>query len=58
MECQFFLQGADSGYIPITLAAQPVDAIPFNRLIRQYFPKRTDLYDRTQSEPKQGFRFV
>jgi len=35
--------------------AQPVDATAFNRLIGQYFPKRTDLYGSTQSEPKQGF---
>src|SRR5579864_9365346 len=37
-----------------TVPAQPVDATPSNRLIRQYFPSRIDLYGSTQSEPKQG----
>jgi len=37
-----------------SLAAQPVDATPFNRLIQQYFPQKTNLYGSTQSEPKQG----
>ena len=37
-----------------TMPAQPVDATPSNRLIRQYFPSRIDLYGSTQSEPKQG----
>lgn len=34
--------------------AQPVDATPSNRLIRRYFPRRTDLSGSTRSKPSQG----
>jgi hypothetical protein len=36
---------------------QPVDATPSNRQTQQFFPMKSDLYVRIQSEPKQGFCF-
>src|SRR5207244_10001895 len=36
------------------LPAQRVDATPSNALIRQYFPGRSDLFDRPRSKPSQG----
>jgi hypothetical protein len=36
------------------MPAQPVDATPSNRLIRQYFPWKTDLFGCTRSKPSQG----
>jgi hypothetical protein len=36
------------------LPAQPVDATPSNALIRQCFPRRSDLFGCTRSKPSQG----
>ena len=56
------------GAIPATLisigaeferaTAQPVDATPYNQLLRQYFQSRIDLYGGTQSESKRGFILI
>jgi hypothetical protein len=37
------------------MPVQPVDATPYNQLIREYFPSRINLYASTPLEPKQGF---
>ena len=36
------------------MPAQPVDATPSNALIRQCFPRRSDLFGCTRSKPSQG----
>jgi hypothetical protein len=38
----------------LALPAQPVDATPSNALIRQYFPRRSDLFGCPRSKPSQG----
>lgn len=38
----------------INAASSPVDATPCNALIRQCFPRRSDLFGRTWSKPCQG----
>jgi hypothetical protein len=40
--------------VRLAVPVQTVDATPSNQLIRQYFPRRTDLFGCTRSKPSQG----